>query len=83
LIDATPSSKAVAMYLRSNSAAGVQFFAALREGRGLRPSARAAGVGKTTAYRWLREAFVDLRAGGCSVEKAQIELGYVSARMRQ
>jgi hypothetical protein len=44
------------MHLRSDSAAGVRFLASMREGRGIKPSARAAGVGKETGYRWLREA---------------------------
>jgi hypothetical protein len=77
LIDATPSSKA-AMYLPSDSAAGVRFLAAVQEVRGVKPSARAAGVGKATGYRWLREAFLALREYGCSVEDAQAELGYFS-----
>jgi transposase, IS30 family len=67
------------MYLRSDSAAGVRFLAAVQEGRGLKPAARAAGVGKATGYRWLREAFLALRDSGCSVEDAQVELGYFSA----
>jgi hypothetical protein len=49
------------MYLRSDSAAGVRFLAAVKEGRGLKPSARAAGIGMATGYRWLRESFVALR----------------------
>jgi IS30 family transposase len=67
------------MHLRSDSAAGVRFLAGMRERRGLTPSARAAGVGKATGYRWLREAFLALREDGCSVEHAQAELGYYSA----
>jgi hypothetical protein len=52
------------MYLRSDSAAGVRFLAAVKEGRDLKPSARAAGIGKATGYRWLRESFVALRGQG-------------------
>ena len=66
------------MHLRSDSAAGVRFLASIREGRGLKPSARAAGVGKETGYRWLRESFVVLRDRGLSVAEAQVELGYFS-----
>ena len=66
------------MYLRVDSAAGVRFLAAVREGRGVKPSARAAGVGKETGYRWLRESFIALRGQGLSVEEAQAELGYRS-----
>jgi transposase, IS30 family len=66
------------MYLRSDSAAGVRFLASMREGRGLTPSARAAGVGKQTGYRWLREAFVALREQGVGVAAGQASLGYFS-----
>lgn len=66
------------MHLDRDSAAGVRFLAAVRDGRGLKPSARAAGVGKETGYRWLREAFVALRDQGLSVAAAQASLGYCS-----
>ena len=69
------------MHLRSDSGAGVRFLAAMREGRGLKPSARAAGVGKETGYRWLRESFVALRDDGLNVTEAQAALGYVSPLM--
>jgi IS30 family transposase len=48
----------------------------MREGRGIKPSARAAGVGKETGYRWLRETFLALRECGVSVADAQAELGH-------
>jgi IS30 family transposase len=64
------------VYLRSDSAAGVRFLASVHEGRGVKPSARAAGVGKETGYRWLREAFVALRERGVSVVDAQAEFGH-------
>ncbi len=66
------------MHLQRDSTAGVRFLAAVKEGRGLKPSARAAGVGKATGYRWLRESFLALRDKGLSVEDAQAELGYFS-----
>jgi len=69
------------MYLRSDSAAGVRFLVVVKEGRGLKPSARAAGIGKATGYRWLRESFVALRGQGFSVEAAQAELGFCSPLM--
>src|ERR1019366_6632642 len=69
------------MYLRSDSAAGVRFLAAVKEGRGLKPSARAAGIGKATGYRGLRESFVALRGQGFSVEGGQAELGFCSQLM--
>jgi hypothetical protein len=50
----------------------------VREGHGLKPSARAAGIGKETGYRWLREAFVELRKAGVSGVVAQQQLGYSS-----
>ncbi len=55
------------MYLRRDCAAGVRFLAAVKAGCGVKPSARAAGVGKQTAYRWLRESFTELREHGVSV----------------
>ena len=66
------------MYLRRDSPAGVRFLAAVKDGRGLKPSARAAGVGKETGYRWLRESFSELRQQGVSVIAAQAKLGYHS-----
>jgi transposase, IS30 family len=72
-----------AMYLQRDSAAGVRFLAAVKDGRGLRPSARAAGIGKATGYRWLRESFLALREQGLSVENAEIELGFLSPLMRE
>lgn len=68
------------MVLRSDSPAGVRFLASVSEGRGIKPSARAAGVGKETGYRWLREAFVQLRGQEMSVEMARVELGISSSR---
>ena len=69
------------MHLRSDSAAGVRFLASVREGRGVKPSARAAGVGKETGFRWLRESFGALRDRGVSVAGAQAALGYFSPRV--
>ena len=66
------------MYLRRSSAVGRRFLASIREGHGLKPSARAAGIGKETGYRWLREAFVELREAGVGVVEAQQQLGYSS-----
>lgn len=66
------------MYRRADSAAGARFLASMREGRGLKPSARAAGVGKETGYRWLRETLIALRERGVGVDDAQAQLGYRS-----
>ena len=57
--------------------------AGVKEGRGIKPSARAAGIGKQTGRRWLREAFVELREEGLSVSAAQAALGYASPLMEQ
>jgi hypothetical protein len=38
------------MHLSSSSAAGVRFLTTVREGRGLKKSAREAGIGKETGY---------------------------------
>lgn len=69
------------MHLRSDSAAGIRFLASMRLGRGVKPSARAAGVGKETGFRWLRESFLALRDQGVSVAEAQAALGYFSPRV--
>jgi hypothetical protein len=52
------------MYLSSSSAAGVRFLAAIKDGHGLKPSARQAGIDKEISYRWLRENYVQLRRDG-------------------
>jgi len=62
------------MYLRPDSAAGVRFLSWVREGRGLKASARAAGVGKETCCRWLREVFFVLRSQDIGVDEAQATL---------
>ena len=64
------------MYQRLDSPAGVRFLASIREGHGLKPSARAAGVGKETGYRWLREAYLTFRGQGLNSQAAQHELGF-------
>ena len=43
------------MYLASSSPAALRFFASIKDGRGLKPSARDAGINKGIGYRWLRE----------------------------
>jgi hypothetical protein len=64
------------MHLRSSSAAGVRFLSSVREGRGLNRSAREAGVGKETGYRWLREAYVAHRRGGKSIAETEAVMGW-------
>jgi hypothetical protein len=59
------------MHLNSSSAEGVRFLTSVREGRGLNRSAREAGIGKETGYRWLREAYVAHRRGGKSIAETE------------
>ena len=68
------------MHLSSSSAAGVRFLASVREGRGLKRSAREAGIGKETGYRWLREAYVAHRRGGKSIAETEAVMGFASAK---
>ena len=68
------------MHLSSSSAAGVRFLTSVREGRGLNRSAREAGIGKETGYRWLREACVAHRRGGKSIAETDAVMGLASAK---
>jgi transposase, IS30 family len=68
------------MHLSSSSAAGVRFLTSVREGRGLNRSAREAGIGKETGYRWLREAYVAHRRGGKSIAETEAVMGFASAK---
>jgi hypothetical protein len=68
------------MHLGSTSAAGVRFLTSVREGRGLKRSAREAGIGKETGYRWLREAYVAHRRGGKSIAETEAVMGLASAK---
>jgi len=55
------------MQLRRSSELGQRFLTSVREDQGLKPAARGAGIGKEMGYRWLREAFVELRQAGIGV----------------
>jgi IS30 family transposase len=66
------------MHLSSSSAAGVRFLGSIREGHGLKPSAREAGIDKEVGYRWLRERYLNLRREGRSPTEATAELGFTS-----
>src|SRR5215203_889933 len=68
------------MHLSSSSAAGVRFLTSVREGMGLNRSAREAGIGKETGYRWLREAYVPHRRGGKSIAETEAVMGLASAK---
>jgi IS30 family transposase len=69
------------MFHRSSSAAGVRFLASIKEGRGLKPSARDAGIDKEVGYRWLREKYLELRRSGKSPADATAELGFTTSRL--
>lgn len=71
------------MYRRLDSPEGARFLALIREGKGLKPSSRAAGVGKETGYRWLCEAFLELRGSGLGAEAAETRLGFSSSRVNE
>jgi hypothetical protein len=69
------------MYRRLDSPEGARFLALISEGKGLKPSARAMGVGKEAGYRWLCEAFLQLRCSGLGSEAAKARLGFSSSRV--
>ena len=69
------------MLHRSSSAAGVRFLASIKEGRGLKPSARDAGIDKEVGYRWLREKYLELRRSGKSPIESTAELGFTTSRL--
>jgi IS30 family transposase len=69
------------MYLQRDSTAGVRLYSSLVAGRSLTKSAKAAGVSRETARRWVRESFVELRERGMTVAEAQSFLGFVSVLM--
>jgi len=69
------------MYLASSSAAGVRFLASVRDGHGLKPSARHAGIDKEVGYRWLREKYLQLRREGNTPAETTVKLGFTSSRV--
>lgn len=69
------------MHLGSSSAAGVRFLASVRDGHGLKPSARHAGIDKEVGYRWLRERYLQLRRDGNTPTETTAELGFTSSRL--
>ncbi|WP_241992256.1 helix-turn-helix domain-containing protein [Cryobacterium lyxosi] len=81
MIEATPIFRWFAMFHRSSSAAGVRFLASIKEGRGLKPSARDAGIDKEVGYRWLREKYLELRRSGKSPADSTAELGFTTSRL--
>nr|WP_176705417.1 IS30 family transposase [Arthrobacter sp.]AXV46193.1 IS30 family transposase [Arthrobacter sp.] len=69
------------MFRASSSAAGVRFFASIKEGRGLKPSARDAGIDKEVGYRWLREKYLHLRRAGKTPAETTAVLGFTTSRL--
>lgn len=65
----------------SSSAAGVRFLASIKEGRGLKPSARDAGIDKEVGYRWLREKYLDLRRASKTPAETTEVLGFTTSRL--
>lgn len=69
------------MYLSSSSPAGIRFLASIKQGTGLKPSARAAGIDKEVGYRWLRESYLRLRRDGLSPAGATAAIGFTTSRL--
>ena len=69
------------MFRASTSAAGVRFLSSVKEGRGLKRSAREAGVDKEVGYRWLREGYLRHRRSGVAAGEAEALLGFSSVRV--
>jgi len=69
------------MIQNSSSVAGIRFLAAIKDGHGLKPSARQAGIGKEVGYRWLREAYLKRRRDGKTAAETIAELGFTTARL--
>lgn len=69
------------MYRSSTSAAGVRFLSSIKEGRGLKRSAREAGVDKEVGYRWLRECYLRHRRDGVPAAEVEALLSFSSVRV--
>ena len=67
------------MYLASSSPAALRFFASIKGGRGLKPSARDAGINKEVGYRWLRERYLQSRRNGISASETIADLGFTTS----
>ncbi len=81
LIDAKPSSEVFPVYLSLSSPQAVRFLVLIRVGRGLKPSARIAGIGKETGYRFLRERYLQLHRSGSDPAAALTIVGVTSSRV--
>lgn len=71
------------MYQSFDSPTGVRFLALIREGKGLKPSARAVGVNKGVGYRWLRDEYLRFRSEGLDHVDAQAQLGFTSSNAEE
>jgi IS30 family transposase len=71
------------MYQQCTSPTGVRFLALIREGKGLKPAARAVGVNKGVGYRWIRDEYLRLRAEGLDHVEAQAQLGFTSSNAEE
>ena len=69
------------MYLSSSSPTGIRFLASIKQGNGLKPSARAAGVHQEVGYRWLRESYLGFRRDGKNPAEATEALGFTTSRL--
>ena len=69
------------VYLPVSSPQAVRFLALIREGRGLKPSTRIAGISKETGYRFLRERYLQLRRSGSDPAAALTIVGVTSSRV--
>lgn len=69
------------MFLSSSSTVAVRFLASIKEGQGLKASARDAGVNKEVGYRWLRHEYLVRRRRGQSVVEVVEELGLRTSRL--
>ncbi len=69
------------MYLSSSSPAGIRFLASIKQGNGLKPTARAAGIDKEVGYCWLRESYLRLRRDGLSPAGATAAIGFTTSRL--
>lgn len=69
------------MYLSSSSPTGIRFLASIKQGNGLKPSARAAGINKEIGYRWLRESYLRFRSEGLGPAEASEALGFTTSRL--
>ncbi|GAA1874612.1 hypothetical protein GCM10009715_21750 [Paeniglutamicibacter psychrophenolicus] len=69
------------MYLSSSSPTGIRFLASIKQGNGLKPSARAAGIHKEIGYRWLRESYLRFRSEGLGPAEATEALGFTTSRL--